>query len=396
MTTTAHAVRPERGFSTAEFEQRLANAQALMKQQGFDLLLLTTEAEIRYFSGFLTLFWQSPTRPWFLLLPAHGNPVAVIPGIGEEIMRKTWISDIRTWSSPQPEDEGVSLLTETIRELLQGNSKNAKIGLTKGAESTIRMPLEDLERLQALLSNCQWQNCTPIIRQLRMVKSAAEIAKLRHICTITSTTFSQAKQLFHIGQPLDEAFRAFKIAMLQNGADDVPYLVGGADQGGYGDVISPPQPTPLAAGDVLMLDTGAVFDGYYCDFDRNFAFEHASDAAKRAYITLHKATDAGFAAIKPGNTCAQVFQAMQAVIEEAGGGSGGVGRMGHGLGMQLTEWPSNMLSDQTVIEENMVLTLEPSMSITEGKIMVHEENLVVHADSAEYLSQRAPSELPII
>ena len=71
-----------------------------MAAVGLDALLITTEAELRYFSGFRTLFWQSPTRPWFLIVPRDGKPVAVIPGIGEEPMRATWIDDVRTWASP--------------------------------------------------------------------------------------------------------------------------------------------------------------------------------------------------------------------------------------------------------------------------------------------------------
>ena len=88
-----------------------------MAGQGLDALLLTTEPEVRYFTGFLTQFWQSPTRPWFLVVPAAGKPVAVIPAIGAACMRRTWLEDIRTWASPNPEDEGVSLLAEALREL---------------------------------------------------------------------------------------------------------------------------------------------------------------------------------------------------------------------------------------------------------------------------------------
>lgn len=381
------------GFSKDEFRQRLDKAQFLMREQGMDLMLLTAEPEVRYFSGFFTQFWLSPTRPWFLLIPDRGYPVAVIPEIGEVVMRKTWVRDIRTWSSPQPADEGISLLSDTINEMVGGK---AVIGLSKGHESVIRMPLNDLESLRTQLPGMRWMNCTPLIRELRMEKSPAEVAKIRHICQIASDTFDQASDLFEIGQPLDSVFRAFKIAMLQNGADDVPYLVGGAGQGGYSDVISPPSQVPIEAGDILMLDTGSTYEGYYCDFDRNFAFGHASDAAKRAYQTLYQATEAGLAIARPGATCAQVYQAMQSVIEQAGGGAGGVGRMGHGLGMQLTEWPSNMASDHTVITANMVLTLEPSMGLGDGKIMVHEENILITDSGPEMLSRRAAPELPII
>ena len=73
-----------------------------------------------------------------------------------------------------------------------------------------------------------------------------------------------------------------------------------------------------------------------------------------------------------------------------------MGRLGHGLGMQVTEWPSHTVDDGTVIEEGMVLTLEPGLTWAAGRMMVHEENLVVRAGGPELLSRRAPPELPII
>ena len=78
---------PKYGFPVSEFEGRLERAQRAMAAAGFDGLLLTTEPELRYFSGFRTLFWQSPTRPWFLYVPRAGKPVAVIPEIGAALMR---------------------------------------------------------------------------------------------------------------------------------------------------------------------------------------------------------------------------------------------------------------------------------------------------------------------
>ena len=90
---------PPRGFAYQEFEARTARAQAAMARRGVEGVLLTSEAEIRYFSGFHTLFWQSPTRPWFLYLPASGKPIAIIPEIGAALMRRGWLKDIRTWAT---------------------------------------------------------------------------------------------------------------------------------------------------------------------------------------------------------------------------------------------------------------------------------------------------------
>ena len=384
---------PDRGFPPAEFAIRTARAQSAMTELGLDGLLLTTEAEVRYFSGFHTLFWQSPTRPWFLFVPASGKPIAVIPEIGADLMRRTWLDDIRTWAAPAPQDDGISLLVDLLAPLARTGSA---VGLLRGHETHLRMPLADFDRLTGQLPGLHWPDATPLVRRLRMVKSAREIEMLRHICAIGSRSFATVPDLVRPGTALDDLFRAFRRQALAQGADDVPYLVGGADQGGYHDVISPPTGRPLQKGDVLMLDTGATWDGYFCDFDRNWAIGRADDASRRAYDVLWRATQAGIEAARLGNTCRDLFQAMQRVIATLDPAGGDVGRLGHGLGMQLTEWPSHAAWDETVLEENMVLTLEPSLSYGAGRIMVHEENIVVGAKGAKLLTQRAAPDLPVI
>ncbi|MGB3177701.1 MAG: Xaa-Pro peptidase family protein, partial [Albidovulum sp.] len=291
---------PQRSFAAAEFRARTRKAQALMAQDGLAGMLLLTEPDVRYFSGFQTLFWQSPTRPWFLFVPAQGEPVAVIPEIGAALMRTTWVKDIRSWSAPNPADDGISLLTDLLAPLAKSG---ARLGVMKGHETALRMPLGDWERLLAALPGLEIADATALVQGLRMVKSAAEIEKLRHICGIGSATFERVPDIISEGMALEDVFRNFKREALALGADDVPYLVGSADQGGYIDVISPPSRRPLQAGDVLMLDTGSTWDGYFCDFDRNWAIGRADDLARRAYDVLWRATEAGIAAAKPGNTC---------------------------------------------------------------------------------------------
>lgn len=384
---------PDRGFSTSEFETRTKNAQALMAEQNLDGVLLLSEPEVRYFSGFQTLFWQSPTRPWFLFIPADGKPIAVIPEIGGALMRQYWLDDIRTWSAPCPDDDGISLLVDLLKPLAD---KGARLGIMKGHETVWRMPLGDWEQLVTALPGLEIADVTRLVQGLRMVKSEAEIEKLAHICAIGSATFARVPDILSEGMPLEDVFRAFRREALLNGADDVPYLVGSAGQGGYGDVIAPPSRRPLQSGDILMLDTGATWDGYFCDFDRNFAVGAPSDDASRAHDVLWRATEAGLAAAKPGNTCRDLFHAMQSVISELDDAGGDIGRLGHGLGMQLTEQPSHAAFDTTVLKENMVLTLEPSLGYGDNMIMVHEENIVIRANGAELLTNRAPMEMPVL
>ncbi len=381
---------PERGFPVEEFSERTRRCQALMAEHRIAAILVCTEPEVRYFSGFHTPFWQSPTRPWFTVIGAAGKPIAVIPSIGEATMSQTWIDDVRTWSSPRPHDDGVTLLADCIREV----APTGPVGLPMGPETHVRMPLRDLDRLRSMLGD--FVDATDVIRGLRMVKSEREVEKHRYICGVVSEAFDELPELLSTGMTEREAFTAFRAEILRLGADDVPYLVGATGPGGIDDIIRQPSDRRIDDGDMLIFDTGSTFDGYFSDFDRNFAFTSADSRACDAYKAVWEATEAGLEVVRPGATTSDVFTAMSRVLKHYGSLGSGVGRTGHGLGTQVTEWPSITADDDTVIEQNMVLTIEPSLIWEPGKVMVHEENLVVRSDGPELLSRRAVPELPVI
>jgi Xaa-Pro aminopeptidase len=374
-----------RGFDAAEYTARLARAQSGMQDEGLGAILLTTQPDVLYFTGFLTRFWESPSRPWFVILPAKGDPVAVIPSIGAALMGTTWIEDIRTWSAPDPVDDGVSLLADALREI------GGPVGVPSHLETHLRMPLADFERLKAA-SGQVFTDDRRIVAGCRAIKSDAEIAKIADICAIAGRAFDRMGEIAAPGVALSQVFRDFQRLLLEEGADWVPYLAGGAGPLGYGDVISPATDAPLAAGDVLMLDTGAVRDGYFCDYDRNFAIAAASDAQRAAHARLIEATQAGLEVARPGARASDVWRAMADIV----GGGEGAGRLGHGLGLQLTEGLSLTSKDHTQLRAGMVITLEPGIETAPGRIMVHEENIVITDGAPRALSPLAGPELRVI
>jgi Xaa-Pro aminopeptidase len=384
---------PSRGFDISEYENRLDNIQRLMRSQKMDAILLTTQVDIEYYTGFKTQFFQSPTRPWYVLIPSDNKPKAIIPTIGESGMRQTWLDDIQTWTSPNSTDDGISLLLATIKSL---TSKYKCLGVPKSQESTLRMPLDDYEGLINSLSGIEIKDANKILRQVRLVKSSAEIEKIRHICQLTSQGFIDLIDLLKAGDSERENCQRFKQCLLALGVDDSPYIVAGSGKDGYGSIIMGPKDKIIEEGDLFIIDTGSVFDSYFCDFDRNFAFDHICDEARKAYEVVFKATDAGFRASQAGNTTSDVFHAMNDVMQKGGALGNSVGRLGHGLGLQLTEWPSNTATDNTILKPGVILTLEPGMAYLPGKEMVHEENIVITESGPEWLSKRAPEELPII
>ena len=172
----------------------------------------------------------------------------------------------------------------------------------------------------------------------------------------------------------------------------MPYLAGAAGQGGYYDVISPATDAPLAHGDVLMLDTGAILDGYFCDFDRNYAIGPPTQAARDGHARLIEATQAGMEVAQPGARFCDLYEAMEQVVRLGPG----AGRLGHGLGMELTEGPSIIPADQTVLEPGMVLTLEPSVMVGDGRLLVHEEDIVIEPDGARFLTRPEGRDIRVI
>ncbi len=384
---------PSRGFDISEYENRLDNIQRLMQSQKMDAILLTTQVDIEYYTGFKTQFFQSPTRPWYVVIPSDNKPKAIIPTIGESGMRKTWLDDIQTWTSPNPKDDGISLLLATIKSL---TSKYKCLGVPKSQESTLRMPLDDYEGLINSLSGIEIKDANKILRQVRLVKSSAEIDKIKHICQLTSQGFKDLNHLLKAGESEQENCKRFKQHLLSLGVDETPYMVAGSGKDGYGSIIMGPGDKIIEEGDLFIIDTGSVFDSYFCDFDRNFAFGYICDEAREAYEVVFKATDAGFRASQVGNTTSDVYHAMNNVMQKGGALGNSVGRLGHGLGLQLTEWPSNTATDNTTLKPGVILTLEPGMAYLPGKEMVHEENIVITENGPEWLTKRASEELPII
>ena len=216
------------------------------------------------------------------------------------------------------------------------------------------------------------------MHEQRMVKSTLEIEKTRFICDIVSNSFLSLPNFAQIGMTEAQVVSALKADILKQGADSVSYVVAGSGPGGYDSIIMGPTDRVLGEGDLLIIDTGSTFDGYFSDFDRNWAFGYADDLTKRAHEVVWDATEAGFNAARPGATTTDLWNAMNDVMVVGGSLGNDVGRLGHGLGIELTERPSNTATDNTVLKSGMIMTLEPGMLFAPGRQMVHEENIVIN------------------
>ncbi len=359
-----------------------------------DAVVVSMPQNFRYFSGFHSQFWESPTRPFFIVVPREGGLIAVVPSIGGAAMETTWVTDVRTWPAPRPEDDGVSLLDETLSGLRR---RFGRIGWEMGRESIIRMPITDFDQLRNQIQGIEFVDASPLIWDLRMIKSSREIDKIHTACKIGSDTFDLFLERVRHGDTEIDMSRVFRQAAFECGADNAPFVSVCSGEGGYDQIIAGPHDISQTDGRIMFIDTGLQFDAYFCDFDRNFAFGHLDDAARRAHEAVWEATQAGIDVARPGITAEDLWAAQNEVLVKAGASPGNdVGRSGHGLGLHLTEPPSNMPGDRTVLRPGMVMTIEPGMEYAPRKNIVHEENIVITEDGCELLTRRAPREMPVI
>jgi Xaa-Pro aminopeptidase len=136
---------------------------------------------------------------------------------------------------------------------------------------------------------------------------------------------------------------------------------------------------PIAEGEAVMFDFGAVWRGYCSDFGRTIVCGEPPAEYERAYAVMLAAQEAGRAAAVPGARASEVNAACRAPIEEAGLGEFFRHRMGHGIGLDVHEQPFISLEDETVLEPGMTFTDEPSI-LWDGHFAVRIEDIVVCAE----------------
>ena len=379
------------GFPKEEYLKRLDNIHKKLENENIDAIVITSPANFRYFSGLDSNFWESPTRPWFLIISKNGKIKALIPSIGLSAIESTFIKDIEVWQSPNPKDEGTSLLKKIIKTF----PKNSNIGFELGMETYLRMSIKEFLKIKKDLQEYNFIDSTNIVWSLRKIKSDLEIKNIEKVCSITSKVFNNLINKISLGMSEREIATIFKKDLINNGVDYIMYLSCASGINGYNQIICNPSEKKIGDGDILIIDTGSTLNGYYCDFDRNFGFGNINQKSLDAYNKLWDATEKTLEIIKPGISCKEVYKSLSKNLFSSNV-KRSVGRMGHGFGLQLTEPPSIMIDDNTILEKNMILALEPSIEIENDLILVHEENILITQNGNRLLSSRTPKELPII
>ena len=151
----------------------------------------------------------------------------------------------------------------------------------------------------------------------------------------------------------------------------------------------------LREGDAIILDVGLSYKNYCSDMTRTVFLGSASDEQKRVYDLVCQANAAGRAAVRPGVPCRDVDRAARKVIEDAGYGKYFIHRTGHGIGLEVHEYPDISSTSEEICRPGMCFSVEPGIYLP-GKFGVRVEDLVTVTEDGAVTMNEVPRELRIL
>src|SRR5258707_6346449 len=340
--------------------QRIALAKVIMREKGIDALYLDVSSSMTYFTG---LKFRRTERMHSAVLPAKGEIVHVSPAFEVEKLR-TMIAfgdKTRFW---QEDEDPTETVPETVRAL------GYPSGTIAVDEAT---PFFTFDGLRRAGNAYTFINSIDVTAGCRMIKSEHELALMQTAKNITLEAHKAAARIMREGITTTEVQAFITAAHRKLGSEgDPPFnavLFGEASAYPHG----VPYPQTLKDGDMILIDTGAPVDGYLSDITRSYVFGEPTRRQRDVWNLEKPPQAAGFAAAKPGNRCEDIDIAARAVINGAGFGPGYATpglphRTGHGIGLDVHEWPYLVKGDKTVLKPGMTFSNERRRSLRLGEV----------------------------
>ena len=372
-------------FTNAERLARIARARQLMALHQMDAIVLSNStASSRYFANLRLDGWE---RMWALVIPAKAAPFLICPHFEEgraheELADGPFAKDasIYTWEEDQ---SPFALLASALRE--RGISTGT-IGLDE------QMKWAFAHGIAQAAPQLKCVSATPITAGCRMIKEQHELDCIRLAGEATLAVYRAVCLSLTPGMKTDDVERLIHQAYQRTGLrgyasiniDEFTALPHGSRQ-----------PQTLREGSILLLDDGCEIEGYTSDLTRTYVLGKPTDKMRRVFDVVHQAQSAARTTARPGVPAAEVDRAARKVVEDAGFGPGFkyfTHRLGHGIGMDMHEWPyfvaNNMAGDdpKPALAAGMVLTAEPGIYIP-GEFGIRlEDELHITPNGAEFLT----------
>ncbi|CAN5549981.1 Xaa-Pro peptidase family protein [soil metagenome] len=360
-----------RATSQARYEGRIERVRETLPDSAIDALLVTNLTNVRYLTGFSGTNAQ-------LLVRTSGA---------------VFFSDPRYAARAADLVRGaeVDIYPSALTDLLPGRLEAASV-VRLGIEArTMTVAVRD--ELADKLEGVTLVPTSDVVEGLRRVKDPDEVAAIRRAVRLGDETFDWILERLAPGRTEREVALDLEVRMRSEGADDVSFepIVGSGAMSAH--IHHTPSDRVLAAGDLVLMDFGALVDGYCSDLTRTVVLGRASERQKEIYATVLEAQSKGIAGVAAGARSADVDAAARGFIAQAGHGDAFGHGLGHGVGLDIHEAPRLARTSDDSLAAGDVVTVEPGIYHGGWGGIRIEDCVLVTADGAEVLGSAPKQEL---
>ncbi len=274
--------------------------------------------------------------------------------------------------------EGASLTeysdTDDAVGILSDYLTSGALGVDKDWPCRFALPLQDRR------SDIRLTVGSPAVDRARMLKTDEEIHLMRQSSRLNDMAVDRAINALCPGVTEARIAEVYKDSAVSLGAEGESFdslVCFGAN---CAEPHHATDATILKEGDSVILDVGAKLNGYCSDMTRTVFYGKATDEQKKVYDLVKRANEAGRAAAKPGALLKDVDKAARSVIENAGYGKYFIHRTGHGIGLEVHEFPDVSQTSEAVCKPGMIFSVEPGIYLP-GKFGVRIEDLVLMTEN---------------
>lgn len=357
-----------------DYVTRVEAFAAKMGKYDLDLALLFDRDDIRYFTGFRLNRVVSS----ILAVSRDGDPTYIVAQLDlKRAERDCWIKQV----IPFPEDTPNYLAALT--PLFRGSPR--RIGVEKDT-----LTLAQVEYLQEKGGQkIELVDVRALTAELRIIKAEEEIACIRRAADVASRVMDKVRQEIRPGVREAELASWTGYLIVKEGAEGPsfePFMMSGENAWLPQRVASQ---KVLQEGELVLLDMGAIVEGYCSDITRTFAVGDISQEQKRVFQIAWKAQQAAIEAVRPGVHAFEVDAAAREVVEAGGLGGYFPHLTGHGMGISIHEAPVLDRGVDTVLQPGMVVTVEPGVYLPGVGAARVEDMVLVTTSGCELLTSAA-------
>jgi Xaa-Pro aminopeptidase len=347
-------------FPEFDYAGRLGRVRSLMADSGADVLLLSVGADLPYLTGYEATPLERLTM---LVVPAEGEATMVVPRLeAPRVDVRSGAFEVVAWDETE---DPVAIVVGFV-----GDGRCALIGDTTWAVFLLA--------LQEALPGASFTSATPVTRQLRMRKDAAEIGLLRSAAEAADRVVARLAEVRFTGRSERQVAADIAAMTVEEGHDVATFAIIASGP----NAASPHHETAdrvIEKGDAIVLDFGGRHGGYHSDTSRTLHVGEPSVEFAAAFTVLGQAQEAARGAIRPGVTAEEIDRVARRVIEDAGYGDRFVHRTGHGIGLEVHEHPYIVEGNLLPLEVGMAFSVEPGI-YEPGAYGMRIEDIVVVAE----------------